>query len=118
MPHELIAYLALLILSFALPLTLFLLLRGSLAGVLQRTVKLPSGITFYLRSFFLVLLLAALSASIGTSFEAKAGAHFMEYVWKVADGVSSVLEKTLWFVGIYVVLVTILVATLKIKDDQ
>jgi hypothetical protein len=42
----------------------------------------------------------------------------MEYVWKGAEGLSSSLEKTLWFVAIYLVLITVLVATLKVKDDE
>jgi preprotein translocase subunit SecG len=65
-----------------------------------------------------ILFLSALSAAIGTSFYLKPDSRFMEYVWKAAEGVSSTLEKTLWFVAVYLVLITILVATLKIKDDK
>jgi hypothetical protein len=32
--------------------------------------------------------------------------------------VSGILEKTLWLTAVYLVLITILVATLKIKDDK
>ena len=42
----------------------------------------------------------------------------MEYAWKTAEGLAAALEKSLWFVAIYLVLVTIIVATLKIKDDK
>jgi preprotein translocase subunit SecG len=118
MSPELSAFLVLLLISLALAISLFLLLRASLSDLLRHTVKLPSGITFYVRSFFLVLLISALSAAFGTTFDLKPGSHFMEYVWKEAEGVSSALEKTLWFVGVYLALVTILVATLKIKDDK
>jgi len=48
----------------------------------------------------------------------KPDTRFMEYVWKGAEGLSGTLEKTLWFTVVYAVLVTILVATLKIKDDK
>jgi len=118
MSHELGAFLVLLILSLAVPVIMFLLLRDSLRELLQHTVKLPGGVTFYLRSFLLVLFLSALSVAVGTSFNLKPDSRFMEYVWKGAEGLSSTLERTLWFVGIYVVVVTILIATLKIKDDQ
>jgi preprotein translocase subunit SecG len=118
MNPELPAFLVLLALSLAVPIILFLLLRVSLRDLLQQTVKFQSGVTFYLRSFFLVLFLSALSAAIGTSFDLKSGSRFMEYVWKGAEGLSSTLEKSLWFVAIYVVLITILVATLKTKDDK
>ena len=118
MSPELPAFLVLLALSLAVPIILFLLLRVSLRDLLQQTVKFQAGVTFYLRSFLLVLFLSSLSAAIGTSFDLKSGSRFMEYVWKGAEGLSSALEKSLWFVAIYVVLITILVATLKIKDDK
>jgi preprotein translocase subunit SecG len=118
MSPELPAFLALLALSLAVPIILFLLLRVSLHDLLQQTVKLQAGVTFYLRSFLLVLFLSALSAAIGTSFNLKSGSRFMEYVWKGAEGLSSTLERSLWFVAVYVVLITVLVATLKTKDDK
>ncbi len=112
------AFLILLVLSLIVPTILFLLLRDSLRELLQHTVKLPGGVTFYLRSFLLVLYLSALSVAVGTSFDLPAGSRFMQYVWKGAEGVSETLERVLLFVGMYVVVVTILIATLKIKDDQ
>ncbi|MGB8494904.1 MAG: hypothetical protein WCE53_10935 [Candidatus Acidiferrum sp.] len=112
------AFLVLLVLSLVVPTILFLLLRDSLRELLEHTVKLPGGVTFYLRSFLLVLYLSALSVVVGTSFDLPAGSRFMQYVWKGAEGVSSTMEATLLCVGIYVVVVTILIATLKIKDDQ
>jgi hypothetical protein len=118
MALELRAFLVLLLLSLAVPIILFLLLRGSLHQLLQHTVKLEAGVTFYLRSFLLILFLSALSAAVGTSFDLKPDSRFMEYVWKGAEGLSGTLEKTLWFVAIYAVLITVLVATLKIKNDK
>jgi preprotein translocase subunit SecG len=118
MSTELRAFLTLVLLSLAVAISLFLLLRDSLSDLLRHTIKLQSGITFYVRSFFLVLLISALSAAIGTSFDLKPGSRFMEYVWKGAEGVSSALEKTLWFIAVYLTLITVMVATLKIKDDK
>ena len=112
------AFLILLLLSLAVAIVLFLLLRVSLRDLLRNTVRLQAGVTFYIRSFLLVLFLSALSAAIGTSFDLKSDSRFMEYVWKGAEGLSSVLEKSLWFVAIYAVVITILVATLKIKNDK
>jgi preprotein translocase subunit SecG len=118
MSLQLSAFLTLLVLSLAVPTILFLLLRTSLIDLLRRTLKVQAGITFYSRSFLLILFLSALSAAIGTTFDLKQDSRFMEYVWKGAEGVSSTLERTLWFVAVYVVLITILVATLKVKDDE
>jgi len=112
------AFMVLFFLSLAVPVVLFLPLRTSLRQLLQQTVKSEAGVTFYLRSFLLVLFLSALSAAIGTSFDLKPDSHFMEYVWKGAEGLSGTLEKTLWLTLAYVVLITILVAALKIKHDE
>lgn len=118
MSAQLSAFVILLALSLAVALILFFGLRVSLRELLQSTVRLPAGVTFYVRSFLLVLLLSALSAAIGTAFDLKPDAHFMEYVWKTADGLSSVLEKSLWSVAIYAIIVAVLIATLKIKNDK
>lgn len=118
MSPELLAFLVLLMLSLAVPFILFLPLRASLRELLRHTVRLEAGVTFYLRSFLLVLFLSALSAAVGISFDLKPDSHFMQYVWKVAGGLSNTLENTLPYVAIYVVLITILVATLKTKDDK
>jgi preprotein translocase subunit SecG len=112
------AFLILLAISLAVPIILFQLLRTSLGDLLRHILKLEAARTFYLRSFLLVLFLAALSAAVGTTFDLKPDAHFMEYIWKAAEGLSSALEKTLWFVAIYLVLITVLVATRKASDDQ
>ncbi|MGD0293738.1 MAG: hypothetical protein ABSB30_07770 [Terracidiphilus sp.] len=118
MDLNLIAFLVLLALAAAIPTILFLLLRDSLYDLLRRTIKLQAGVAFYLRSFLLILYLAALSGAIGISFELKPEARFMEYVWKEAAGLSSSIQYLLIFVSVYLVLITILVATLKVKVDK
>jgi hypothetical protein len=112
------AFIALFVLSAALAIGLFLPLRDALRGLLQRTVRLPDGVTFYLRSFFVLLFFSALGGALGFTFDLKPGSHFMEYVWKVASGLSNVLEQMLLYLGAYLVLTTVILATLKIKDDK
>ncbi len=112
------AFLALFVLSVALFFGLFLPLRDALQGLLQRTVRLPDGVTFYLRSFFVLLFFSALGGALGFTFDLKPGSHFMEYVWKVASGLSNVLGLMLLYLGGYLVLTTVILATLKIKDDK
>jgi hypothetical protein len=118
MSVEQIAFLTLLTVALAVPTILFLLLRSSLRGLLRHTLKLQAGVTFYLRSFLLCLYLAALSGAIEISFDLKSGSHFMEYVWKGAAGVSSLLQNLVIFVSLYLVLITILTATLKVDVDE
>ncbi|MGA3161293.1 MAG: hypothetical protein ABSC77_08745 [Terracidiphilus sp.] len=118
MSPDVIAFLALLAIAVAIPTILFLLLRSSLCDLLHHTLKLQSGVTFYLRSFLIVLYLAALSGAIGFSFDLKPEAHFMEYVWKGASGLSSSIQYLVTFISVYLVLITILIATLKVKVDE
>ncbi len=116
MHPPLLAFLILVVLSLAISLFLFVLLRDSLLELLRHTLNLDAGITFFLRSFLLVLVLSGLSAAIGTSFYVKP--QFMEYVWTVASGLSTALDKILIFLALYLVLMTILIATLKIKNGK
>ena len=118
MSPNLIAFLILLAFAVAVPTILFLLLRASLSDLLHRTLKLQSGVVFYLRSFLLLLYLAALSGAIAFSFDFKPESRFMEYVWKGAAGFSSSLQNLVIFISVYLVLITILVATLKVKVDK
>jgi hypothetical protein len=112
------AFLALLVLSAALAIGLFLQLRDALQELLQRTIRLPDGVTFYLRSFFVLLFFSALGGALGFTFDLKPDSHFMEYVWKVASGLSNVLGQMLLYLAGYLVLTTVILATLKIKDDK
>lgn len=115
---QLTVFVALIIVAVLLAVLLFRLLRDSLRGTLGHTIKAPAGINFFVRSFFLVLVLASLSAAFGTSVDLKPDAQFMEYVWKCADGLASEFERISWFLMIYLALITILIATLKIKNDE
>jgi hypothetical protein len=118
MSANIYAFLALFVLSAAVAVGLFLPLRDALQGLLQRAVRLPDGITFYLRSFFVLLFFSALGGALGVTFDLKPGSPFMEYVWKVGSGLSNVLGQMLLYLGAYLVLTTVILATLKIKDDK
>jgi hypothetical protein len=118
MSFNLITFLALLVFSLGVPTILFFLLRRSLSGLLRSALQLEDGVTFFLRSFLLILYLSALSGAIGIAFDLKPDAHFMEYVWKGAAGASSSLQNIVLFASLYLVIVTILVATLKVKVDE
>lgn len=104
--------------SIGTALVVYALVRNSLCGVLDKVVKLPSGTTFYLRLFWIGLVFIALSSALDTEFDLEADAAFMEYVWKVADGLSSVFGITCLFLVGYLVLVTVLVAVLRYRHDQ
>ena len=52
-----------------------------------------------------------------TSFQLKANEPKMEYIWKIASGLSKVLEGSAWFLVALLVIVTLLVIVLKRKND-
>ena len=112
------SFIVLLTISIATSLLVYALARKSLRGLLDEVVKLPSGTTFYMRLFLIGLVFIALSSALDTEFALKEGAAFMEYVWRVADGLSSVLGITCLFITGYLFLVTILIAVLRHRHDK
>src|SRR5258708_35104558 len=108
------AFIALFVLSAALAIGLFLPLRDALQGLLQRSVRLPDGVTFYLRSFFVLLFFSAMAGALGFTSDLKPGSHFMEYVWKIASGLSNVLEQMLLYLGGYLGFTTLILSSPRI----
>jgi hypothetical protein len=74
-------FVLLVVVSGALALCLYPLLRPNLRSLLDKTVG-PAGATeFYLRCFFWLLLLSALGPAVGKDFDLKPDARQIEYVW-------------------------------------
>lgn len=90
------------------------LIRPSLRKLLEEITALPPATEFYLRSFAVVIFFMALSTVIGsTHSELNPGAHFMEYVWSIANDLKDVLQGIFAVLLGYVAIITILVATLR-----
>ena len=111
-------YAAALLLSVGITIVLYVQLRSSLQKLLAQCIRVPEGTTFFLRSFFVGLLLVTLGQGLGRTFEHKPGAKFMEYVWSAASVLSDVFLGLYLAIGLTVILVTILVATLKPNHDK
>ena len=92
--------------------------RRSLQELLSRTVSAAGGTEFYLRSFFLLLLFGAVGQAVAMSPNLKENPHFMECVWEVARGLEASFGYLFFTISIYLVLMTILVAALKPKNDK
>ena len=116
--QNLSGFLILLLAAFGLTTVIWTTVSKSLQGLLNQVVKLPDGTVFYMRTFLIALLLAAASAGMGTEFDLKAGAHFMEYVWKIASGLENVFLYMLWLLLGYLALITVLVAVLRSRHEQ
>lgn len=118
MPQISSSFIVLLTISIITSLLVYALARKSLRGLLDEVVKLPSGTTFYMRLFLIGLVFIALSSALDKVFPLKEDAAFMENVWKVAEGLSSVFGFTCLFITGYLFIVTILIATLRHRNDK
>lgn len=115
--YNLLGFAVLVVLSVAIALLIYRLLCEDLRGLLSPTLRIPAGTSFYLRALLIVLLFAALAGSIGKEFSLKPEAHFIEYLWSVNSGLKDVLQNSLLSLLGYLVLITVLVATLKPKNE-
>lgn len=115
--HRAIAYVVNFAIAVGLAFGLYAMLQQSLRALLDRVVRLPAGTNFYLRALLLVFLLVALSTTIGSQFELKPDAHFMEYVWVIAANMAHFFESVFAGLLAYLAMVTVLVAVLKVKNE-
>lgn len=118
MLNNICAFVVLFSISLGTAAVVYAVVSKSLGTLLDEVIRLPSGTTFYLRLFLTGLVLIAFSSVLKTTFDLKVGSAFMEYVWKVAGGVSSTFGDTCLFLLGYLVVVTVLVAVLRRRDDQ
>lgn len=118
MKENILAFIVLFVLSIGSMLLIFSLFRKSLRSLLNEVIKISSATTFYLRALLIILIFIALSSVLSIELDLESEAPFMEYVWEIGDGLSSVLGMTSIYLAVYFVLITILVAVLRRKDVQ
>jgi len=116
MSGNLTAFTIALVASFGAAVAIYLLLCRSLTALLDEVVRLPSGTTFYVRVFGLCLFLSAASGVLGTAFDFKPDAKFMEYVWRVATVLSSALSSVFLVLIAFLTVMTVLVVVLRRRD--
>jgi hypothetical protein len=114
----LVVHLVVVLLAIALAILVYLLARHGLGELLSRTVAVPGGVVFFRRAFLLLLIFGVIGPAVTGNPDVKPGQHFMEYVWLVASMLGDSLQYIFLALAIFLVLMTILVATLKPKDDK
>lgn len=117
MIENIYGFAVLFVLAGVTALIVIFLLRKSLGALLENVVKLPSCTTFYTRLLSIGLVCIALSSALGTSFDLKKDAAFMEYVWKISSGLSAAFGRTCLFLTGFLIIVTILVAVLRKRSE-
>jgi len=130
---ELTVFLVGLGMAFAAALVVFVLVYPPMRRMLGINSALRATRSFYGRTFFIVMLLAAWmpilesmdvpsdeAAEEGAAAAAAEEPHaFMEIVWDVADGLDDVLMSVGIFLLVYVVVLTIVYAALgRIRDPE
>ncbi len=149
MPIELAVFVVGLAMAFVIAMVLLLLVYPPLRRMFALNSTLKSARSFYARTFFLIMLLAAwtplleqgvppapsakdeaeatpaASESVAetptpaaeTAESVESEGAFMTAVWHVADGLKSVCLSVSIFLAVYVVVLTVLYATLgRIRD--
>lgn len=117
MNENIAAFVVLFVVAGVSALLVIALLQKSLRLLLEDVVKLPACTTFYSRVLSVGLVFIALSGALGVKFDLKKDAAFMEYVWKVANGLSATFGNTCLFLLGFLIVVTILVAVLRRRSE-
>ena len=116
--QNILGFVILLIISIGAALLVYALVQKHLRSLLDKVIRIKAGTAFYIRIFLISILFIALSAALDVEFSLKQGAAVMEYVWKIADGLSNVFGQTTLLVFGYLILVTILIAALRKKHGK
>ena len=110
--HEFAGYGVLFAMAIVVGLIVFLLVWGPMRRLLGANDRLQQARAFFVRTLFIVLLLAAMAPVAGKGVTLDEDARFMQYVLQAAGRLNDVLL----YVGLYlfgfVVLMTILTASL------
>jgi hypothetical protein len=116
--QNIIGFFILLIISIGASLLVYALVKKHLRSLLDKVIRIKAGTAFYIRVFLIGIVFIALSAALNVEFSLKKGAVVMEYVWKIADGLSTVFGQTTLYIFGYLILVTILIVGLRKKHGK
>jgi hypothetical protein len=118
MNPELIATIVLAVLSVLAAWVVFAVLRAPLRDLMSRTVGLDSATKFYERLLILGLLYVAIATVSGSAFNLGKDPKFMTYVWRVGLELNEALAWITGFLALYVVLITIILASHRSGHDR
>lgn len=109
----LIVWITLAILSAVLLAVVVFTIRKPMGDLLKVNSYISPAAKFYLRSFYLIILLAAIAVIVSAEGPSdEQSKNFIQCVWWVADKFSSVLWSVLLSIGGYALLLTVLFAVL------
>jgi len=114
--YRTIASLITLVLGLGIAWIVYANLAKSLRELLDQVIRMPAGVTFYLRSLALIVTFISLSKFVLTLDDKQT--HFMDYVWNVAGAISSTFESLAYIVLVYLLLITVVLVVLKPKNER
>lgn len=113
MLSNILGFSILMAISLVIAVVVFALINKHLCAILDEVVKLPACTTLYSRILLIGLLFTSAAASLDITFDLKEDTAFMEYVWKVASGLSEVFSSIFWFFVAYLVVITVIITVLR-----
>jgi hypothetical protein len=116
MDPDLIADIVLAAIAVVGALTAFFVLREPLRDLMTQTVGIDAATKFYARVLILGLVYIAMAVVFGSGSMAK-NPTFMSYVWHIGGELDDLLGWLIGFVALYTVLVTILLAAYRRRDQ-
>ncbi len=115
---EFASYAVFLGMGLVVALIVFLLVVGPMRKLLKANSRTKQARSFFIRTLFIILILAAITPIVGKNLGYCEDKAFMEHVWRAAGD----LEDSLIYIGLYlfgfVVLMTVMAAALgRIRDE-
>ena len=113
--YNVVATLSALAIGLALALLVYALIRTHLRALMDALIEIPGGTTFYLRTLVIALLAAPLT---NLAAPQKPDAKLMEYVWAAATSLSSVSDRIVWTLLVFVAFVTAFILILRFRHGK
>lgn len=104
------------VLAFFICMVVIITLKNTLKKLLDNLSNAFDLSQYYVRTFIICIVFATLSAILSTPFKFEETNNFMEYVWNISGGLSSLLIGITVILMIFLIILTILIGVLKRND--
>ena len=107
-----------LVMGLVIGLIVFLLVWRPIRRLLSANARLQQARPFFIRTLFVLLIIAAITPIVGESLDLPEDSAFMEYVWQAAGNLSGTLMSIGLYLFGFVIVMTVLSAALGRYRDE